>query len=264
MGIIEMLKKEVQNIKESGIKNEIIKGKMILEGMKKEIDDKRENFLIEILKVPFVYDLKKEFKDFQEFSSYIQEGCKTLSEACFSRSGGSHSKSKSKPYLDSLVKKSNNLIDSLTFIDINNLKLVGLKTVHESFKSLSAKCLNTYKAKFPVTFGAVLDYKQTKECFKIISQNLQKLEKRFSELILEEECKILIEKSNEIINKRDFNDIKLNIYLPQATLGKYQEIKFSTRFLLNEMFASNDHRKLRVFTGIKCPLISKPLFITSP
>ncbi len=227
---IGMFKKEMGNIKENGIKKEIEKGKIILQGKKSDIDEKRKKFFNKISQVKFETDSKSSLKNFY---SHIQKECDILIKICSEQSSISSLKSKSKPYLDSLVKRSESLKESLDLIEKENfdcLKLVVLRSVHNSFKSLSDRCISIYEAKFIITFGAVLDYKQTKEHFKTISENLKKAERLFSQLVLKEECGAIIKKLEDIIKSKKFNEIKLNICLPQATVGKYKKIDFSTKF----------------------------------
>lgn len=207
------------------ILNEIKKGKMILSGMKKEQENRRNNLSKDLSDVTFYSDW---FNTWKGFRNHILKNCQSLEKIC--NKYRSNSKSLSTPYFDDISEKCRNLQEIMKFENITLLPILTLGAYNTGFKALSDSCYSVYKAKFTTSFGAVLNHTPTKKDFLRLRNDLIDARKKFNYFYLES-VKCIIEFADNLVKCRKFDkDINETIYIPDSKFEKYIPFKISTNF----------------------------------
>lgn len=195
------------------------------------IGEKRKNFYDSIKNISL--DCSGKEYNSKKFRKYIVDELEKLSKACSdyitTQKGtgdanlNKSKKSVSEPHLEKVKNYSNLLIKSIE--SINKLNLNSLNEFMICAKNLSFECFEIGRMRFLTHFGAVLDYKNTKEKFKQFGYDLCYFENEFNDLLLYESMTPLIDSITED-NTSLPHDLTLYVLNRRAqTVSFYYECK---------------------------------------
>lgn len=234
--------------------SQIKKPIMILQGRKQEALKIKNDFTSKIERVNFTTNWNTTYENIQ---NDIPLNCSELINAC-ENSIRMYPQDKSNTYLEKLIKKAQNLNDSIT--NLKNITYINLKTIHQCFKALSKQFKEIYSAKFLIHTKAIINHKKTQNKFKELYTQLSQAEKKFSELTPNECVKKIYDHLKKLENSKDVltaqNNIKQIIYFPKEQLGKYSAISFKTSF---EHFDNLPEQKNHIYilTHSLCKTLTK-------